>query len=181
MRPTDWHVKGYNRMKTPLNKQIAKLVLSVLIVMAMANSAYAQTAPSSSTVSADDVNAIAHKLYCPVCENIPLDTCGTAACADWRNEIKLQLEAGMTPDEVITDFVRRFGDRVVGIPQDPALNALTMVTVVVVIGAALAGGVYFLLRHRRPHQPEPAISAPAEGAAPASNAYYDLLRQDVEG
>jgi len=151
---------------------IAALCLTATLVLAQ---------DTTSEVTADQVNAVAEKLYCPVCENIPLDTCGTAACADWRNEIKLQLESGMTPDEVITDFVRRFGDRVVGIPQDPALNALTMVTVVVVIGAALAGGVYFLLRHRRPRQPELATPAPADGAAPASNAYYDLLRQDVEG
>ncbi|NQS91637.1 MAG: hypothetical protein HQ574_04445, partial [Chloroflexi bacterium] len=32
----------------------------------------------------DDVNAIAKQLYCPVCENIPLDACGTAACEQWR-------------------------------------------------------------------------------------------------
>ena len=160
---------------------MARLLKLVLIAALCLTAVLALAQDTPTEVTADQVNAVAEKLYCPVCENIPLDTCGTAACADWRNEIKLQLEAGMTPDEVITDFVRRFGDRVVGIPQDPALNALTMVTVVVVIGAALAGGVYFLLRHRRPHQPEPAISAPAEGAAPASNAYYDLLRQDVEG
>ncbi|MBL8148052.1 MAG: cytochrome c-type biogenesis protein CcmH [Anaerolineae bacterium] len=158
--------------------RLLKLVLIAALCLT-ATLALAQDTPAE--VTADQVNAVAEKLYCPVCENIPLDTCGTAACADWRNEIKLQLEAGMTPDEVITDFVRRFGDRVVGIPQDPALNALTMVTVVAVIGAALLGGVYFLLRNRRPRQPEPAIPAPAEGAAPASNAYYDLLRQDVEG
>ena len=160
---------------------MARLLKLVLIAALCLTAVLALAQDTPTEVTADQVNAVAEKLYCPVCENIPLDTCGTAACADWRNEIKLQLEAGMTPDEVITDFVRRFGDRVVGIPQDPALNALTMVTVVVVIGAALGGGVYFLLRHRRPHQPEPAISAPAEGAAPASNAYYDLLRQDVEG
>ena len=160
---------------------MARLLKLVLIAALCLTAALALAQDTPTEVTADQVNAVAEKLYCPVCENIPLDTCGTAACADWRNEIKLQLEAGMTPDEVITDFVRRFGDRVVGIPQDPALNALTMVTVVAVIGAALAGGVYFLLRNRRPHQPEPAISAPAEGAAPASNAYYDLLRQDVEG
>ena len=77
--------------------------------------------------------------------------------------------------------MRRFGDRVVGIPQDPALNALTMVTVIVVIGAALGGGVYFLLRNRRRTVPVPAAPAPVDGAAPSGSAYYDLLRKDVEG
>ena len=87
-------------------------------------------------VTADQVNDIADDMFCPVCENIPLDACGTAACADWRNEIKLFLEQGMTEAEIRTDFVRRFGDRVVGVPQDPFLNALSVITpwVLVAIG-----------------------------------------------
>ncbi|MFN8378164.1 MAG: cytochrome c-type biogenesis protein CcmH [Anaerolineae bacterium] len=160
---------------------MARLLKLVLIAALCLTATLVLAQDTSSEVTADQVNAVAEKLFCPVCENIPLDTCGTAACADWRNEIKLQLESGMTPDQVIADFVRRFGDRVVGIPQDPALNALTMVTVVVVIGAAVVGGVYFLLRNRRSSEPEPAAPAPAEGAPPPSNAYYDLLKKDVEG
>jgi cytochrome c-type biogenesis protein CcmH len=156
------------------------IALLVTVAFCLAGAmALAQDAPGE--VTADQVNAVAEKLYCPVCENIPLDTCGTAACADWRNEIKLQLESGMTSDEVIADFVRRFGDRVVGIPQDPALNALTMVTVVVIIGAAVAGGVYFLLRHRRPSEAEAAAPVADAAAGAANSAYYDLLRKDVEG
>lgn len=89
------------------------------------------------TVTADEVNAIAHELYCPVCENITLDTCGTAACADWRYEIQLQLEAGFTPEQIKADFVRRFGDRVVGTPQDPLLRALSLVTPFVLVIAGL--------------------------------------------
>lgn len=152
-----------------------KLALIAAICL-MASLALAQD--TASGVTADQVNAIAKKLFCPVCENIPLDTCGTAACADWRDEIRIQLESGMSEQQIVDDFVRRFGDRVVGIPQDPALNALTMVTVVAVIGAALVGGVYFLLRNRRT---EPAAPAPVADAAPSANAYYDLLKKDVEG
>ena len=83
------------------------------------------------------MNAIAKKLYCPVCENITLDTCGTAACADWRDEIRLQLEQGRTEDQIINDFVSRFGDRVVGTPQDTALRALSLVTPWVIIAGVL--------------------------------------------
>lgn len=179
MRPTDWHVKGYNRMKTPLNKQIAKLVLSVLIVMAMANSAYAQTAPSSSTVSADDVNAIAHKLYCPVCENITLDTCETAACEDWRNEILIQLEAGRTEDQIITDFVQRFGDRVVGTPQDSALRALSLVTPwIFIIGVLVIVARVMIGRGRAKNQPVPS-PAPVAPEHP-NQKYLDLLEKDLK-
>jgi len=36
------------------------------------------------TPSDDEVNAIARQLFCPICQNIPLDVCPTQACADWR-------------------------------------------------------------------------------------------------
>lgn len=157
-------------------------LLKIGLVLALCLAAVAVLAQDTPReVTADDVNAVAEKLYCPVCENIPLDTCGTAACADWRNEIRLQLESGMSSDEVITDFVRRFGDRVVGTPQDPALAALSLITPWVIIGLAAAGGVYFLLRHRRKTEVAPAVvDTPDVPAAPTS-AYYDLLKKDVEG
>ena len=157
-----------------------RLLLTVALLCLIPAAVLAQDTGREAT--ADEVNAVAEQLFCPVCENIPLDTCGTAACADWRNEIKLQLESGMTPDQIIADFVRRFGDRVVGVPQDPALNALTMVTVVVLIGAALLGGLYFVLRNRRSGaQAAPAPVVPADVPPAPSGAYYDRLKKDVEG
>ena len=41
-------------------------------------------AAQESTPSDDEVNAIAKQLYCPVCENTPLDVCPTDACKAWR-------------------------------------------------------------------------------------------------
>jgi cytochrome c-type biogenesis protein CcmH len=107
------------------------------------------SADGPGTVSADDVNNVAKKLYCPVCENIPLDTCGTAACAQWRDEIRIQLEQGRTPDEVISDFINRFGDRVVGTPYDPTLRGLSLITPWVLSALALAVTGFMFYRWRR--------------------------------
>jgi cytochrome c-type biogenesis protein CcmH len=126
-------------------------------------------------VTDDQVNAIAQKLYCPVCENIPLDACGTAACDDWRNEIRLQLESGMTEDQIINDFVTRFGDRVVGTPQDPTLRALSLVTPYLFIAAGVIVGVSFVLRHRS----RSTVVAPADVGT--SSPYYDQLQKDLDG
>lgn len=113
-----------------------RYLLFALLLIITLNFTHAQDNPPR-TVTADEVNAIAHQLYCPVCENITLDTCGTAACADWRYEIQLQLEAGFTPEQIKADFVRRFGDRVVGTPQDPALRALSLLTPFVLVAVSL--------------------------------------------
>jgi len=50
--------------------------------------------------SDDDVNRIARQLYCPVCENVPLDECTTEACQQWRDLIRQQLSEGWTEEEI---------------------------------------------------------------------------------
>jgi cytochrome c-type biogenesis protein CcmH len=134
-------------------------------------------------VTDDEVNAIANKLFCPVCENIPLDACGTAACADWRNEIRLFLSQGMTEDEIRTDFVRRFGDRVVGVPQDPLLNALSLITPWVMVGIGLLVVLSSFVTWRKHKAIAGAtIASPSPATQPTSqDLFLDQLEKDLKG
>jgi len=151
----------------------AFLILSLMACVGVVS------AQPRTTVTDDDVNAVAQDLYCPVCENITLDTCGTEACADWRYEIRLQLEAGLNEDEIKADFVRRFGDRVVGTPYDPALRALSLATPVLLI--ALGGYVLFRMTRRSWGQPNvhrlDRLSTQRPDAGPDS---ADSLRAQIE-
>lgn len=70
----------------------------------------------------DQVNAVAKELYCPVCENIPLDVCPTQACAQWRDLIRLKLSQGYTADEIRTYFAEQYGDRVLAAPPLQGFN-----------------------------------------------------------
>lgn len=74
------------------------------------------------TPSDDEVNEIAENIYCPVCENISLEECGTAACADWREEIRDLLAQGMTKQEIYDYFSRRYGEQVLARPPREGLN-----------------------------------------------------------
>jgi cytochrome c-type biogenesis protein CcmH len=76
------------------------------------------------TPSDDQVNAVARQLYCPVCENIPLDVCPTQACAQWREQIRTMLAAGKTPDEIKASFVQQYGDRVLGVPPAKGITQI---------------------------------------------------------
>ncbi|MBL8156389.1 MAG: cytochrome c-type biogenesis protein CcmH [Anaerolineae bacterium] len=149
------------------------IVLAVLLLTLSVVSAQDQP----STVTDDQVNAIAHKLYCPVCENITLDTCGTAACADWRAEIRLMLEQGMDEQAITDDFVRRFGDRVVGTPQDPTLRGISLLTPVLLIGAGLLAAFGLFLGWRRSNRRTAAASAASTSDSP----YRDMLEKDLAG
>jgi len=93
-------------------------------------------------VTDDDVNAIAKQLYCPVCENIPLDVCGTQACAQWRELIREKLGEGWNEAEIKEYFVLQYGDRVLAEPPRRGLNWL----VYIVPPLVFLAGAYILYR-----------------------------------
>lgn len=119
-----------------------------VLVLAFALTGIAAAQGDPKKITDDEVNAVARKLYCPVCENIPLDTCGTTACAQWREEIRIQLSEGYTDQDVVDNFVERFGERVVGTPQDPALRALSLAIPIGVSALALIGAILIFLSWR---------------------------------
>jgi cytochrome c-type biogenesis protein CcmH len=90
----------------------------------------------------DQVNAIAKQLYCPVCENIPLDVCGTQACAQWRELIREKLSQGWSEAKIKQYFVDQYGDRVLATPPARGLNWL----VYVIPPIAILAGAYILYR-----------------------------------
>lgn len=146
-------------MKTKVLTLLLLTATALLFLSTPSELAFAQGDPTK-PVTADQVNAIASKLYCPVCENITLDTCGTAACAQWRDEIRIQLEEGKTPQQVIDDFVTRFGDRVVGTPVDPTLRALSLVTPWVLGTLAIVAALWYLRQRDRLPEAAPATAEP---------------------
>jgi cytochrome c-type biogenesis protein CcmH len=93
----------------------------------------------------DDVNAVAKGLYCPVCENIPLDVCPTQACAQWRALIREKLELGWSEDQIKDYFVAQYGDRVLASPPARGLNWL----VYIIPPVAIVIGIYILFRAMR--------------------------------
>jgi len=154
-------------------------VLCIAIVcLAFAFVAAAQDTPQP--ITDDDVNAVAKQMYCPVCENIPLDVCPTAACDQWRTEIRTQLEAGQTPDEVISTFVSRYGDRVVGTPQDPVLRALSLLTPVLIAIVTLFVARRAVLRWRNSRDAAPALAAVPSAPGLTDDDYRARLERDLQ-
>ncbi len=115
----------------------------------------------------DEVNAVAKQLYCPVCENIPLDVCPTLACEQWRSLIREKLAAGWTEDAIKTYFVNQYGDRVLATPPTRGLNWLVYIIPPVAI---LAGAVLLFRAFSAWRKP----AAESETAIPPS-APEDLL------
>src|SRR5688572_19260064 len=122
-----------------MNKRKLQITVASFLVISIAVLAF-QLAYAQSDIPTDDqVNEIASQLYCPVCENTPLDVCPTQACYQWRELIRTQLAEGKTEEEIKQYFVDYYGDRVLAEPPRTGLNWLIYILppVVILLGAVL--------------------------------------------
>ncbi len=124
-----------------------RLLLAVILIVSASSVTYAQGGDQGFP-TADDVNEIAKKLYCPVCPNTPLDVCETKACQDWRAQIKDQLKSGWTEDQIIDYFVLQYGERVLAEPQRRGFSAMVWVLPLIAVGLGLIA-LWYVLREWR--------------------------------
>jgi cytochrome c-type biogenesis protein CcmH len=151
------------------------LFLLAVVLVGLPGSVAAQQEPPPP--SDDDVNAIAKGLYCPVCENIPLDVCGTQACAQWRELIREKLSEGWTESQIKTYFVDQYGDRVLATPPARGLNWLVYVVPPV---AFLAGVVILVGALRSWKRPAPSeVLPPDVEQGVAGDEYVDRLENEL--
>lgn len=103
------------------------LIISIgflLTISKMPQASAQEPVPTPIIISDDQVNLIAREMYCPVCENIPLDVCSTQACAEWRELIREKLAEGWSKEQIGDYFIERFGDRVSSTPPLRGINWL---------------------------------------------------------
>jgi len=141
-----------------------RLVLALLVIVASFYTVSLVQAQEGFP-SDNDVNAIARKLYCPVCPNTPLDVCETRACQDWQAQIKNQLAGGWSEEEIIDYFVLQYGERVLAEPKRGGFTSLVWLLPViavalglVVVGQALRSWRTGRLAQMQPEPPRPEVS-----------------------
>lgn len=118
------------------NRRAVPLLFGLLVALLLAALPVAAQEP----VTDDEVNEIARNLYCPICENTPLDACPTQACQDWREEIRVQLSQGRTREEIEQYFVDRHGARVLAQPRFQGFDILVWLLPIL---AVVIGGFLF--------------------------------------
>jgi cytochrome c-type biogenesis protein CcmH len=129
------------------------------------------------TPSDDDVNRVAKQMYCPVCENIPLDVCPTQACHDWRELIRQKLAVGWTDQQIKDYFAQQYGVRVLAEPPAKGLNWLVYILpwVAFLVGVAIVWRVLVSVRRKPAAASAAAQVTPEPGAARSVDDPY--LRQ----
>ena len=127
-------------------------------------------------ISDDAVNAIAAGMFCPICENVPLDVCPTQACHQWREQIRQMLAEGRTEAEIKAYFVEHYGDQVLAAPPRRGLNWLVYIVPPVAIGL----GAFALFSTLRRWRAKPAPAVDAGPPALPKDDYVRRLEEELE-
>ena len=133
----------------------SKFLIAIFAVFTITFTTQVVVHSQGPTPTDNEVNRIAKQLYCPVCENTPLDVCPTEACRQWREEIRTMLADGKSEAEIKQHFVDYYGARVLNEPPNRWATYL-------VPAVAILLGALFLLRGFQMWL-KPAANQPAAG------------------
>lgn len=153
-----------------------QIILFLILIIFSFNSGIVLAEDPVPTPSADEVNDIAKNMYCPVCENIPLDVCGTEACEMWREEIADLLMLGFSEDEIYEFFNERHGDMVLAVPPARGFNWLIYIVPPVVI----AGGIVFLIKYLRSTTEKGSGQLTEGSKGSTDDPYMDKLEEELK-
>jgi cytochrome c-type biogenesis protein CcmH len=127
-------------------KQFKSLWFLLFLLSVLTFTGVASAQDPDEGVTDDEVNRVARELYCPICENTPLDVCETRACEDWRQLIREKLEAGQSEEQIVEYFASVYGERA---RATPATRGLSLVVWIAPVVGAAVGLAFFARLLRR--------------------------------
>jgi cytochrome c-type biogenesis protein CcmH len=132
--------------------------------------AAAPAAAAAGTASADQIDAVAKQLWCPLCSGVRLDACELKACSQMKEVIGEKLAQGVDVQTIKNYFVAQYGPQVLGEPPMEGFNWLAWVLPVV---ALIAGGIFVYSRTRKMVRTAPTAAAAQDAVAPGQGAAGD--------
>ena len=137
-------------------------------------------AAAAGAVSADQIDAVAKQLWCPLCSGVRLDACELKACSQMKEVIGEKLAQGVDVQTIKNYFVAQYGPQVLGEPPMEGFNWLAWVLPVV---ALIAGGIFVYSRTRKMVRTAPTAAqgagAPGQAAASADE-YAQKLDEELK-
>ena len=168
-------------MKYFFGSRTLRVTFYVSLFLALMLFTFTTAFAQDTTPTDDEVNAIAKQLYCPVCENTPLDVCPTEACRQWRELIRQMLAEGKTEQEIKDYFVANYGARVLSEPPRTGFNWLVYIIPPVLI---VAGAVMLFSAFRAWTKPKSAEAGSGQekeaGASSSEDEYVRRLEEELK-
>ena len=156
------------------------LSVSILLLVGMGTSSLFAQETITGTVTADDVNAIARELWCPLCSGVRLDACELKACEQMKEMIATKLGEGEDLQSIRSYFVEQYGPQVLGEPPREGFSWLAWILPFV---ALIGGGLLIWLRVRQMVRPAAESSAQHASSSPdlgVSEEDAAKLREELE-
>ena len=131
------------------------LLLAVLVSVSVCGF-NARAADDSSLQTEQRIRHLSEKLRCLVCQNQTLADSNAELAQDLRQQLREQVAAGRSDDQILDYLVQRYGDFVLYEPPFKAITVLLWVGPFVLLAAAALVLVVILRRRRRaPDAPPP--------------------------
>jgi cytochrome c-type biogenesis protein CcmH len=134
-----------------MNPRIGLAFLALLLAFSGLN------AQESNVQTENRIRQLEEKLRCLVCQNQTLADSSAELAGDLRREVREQVKAGRSDDEIIQFLVQRYGDFVRYEPPFKASTALLWLGPFVLLAGA-AAFLLLALRRRRNAPEEPALA-----------------------
>jgi cytochrome c-type biogenesis protein CcmH len=131
------------------------------------------SAQQQSTPSPDDINRVAEGLYCPICDNTPLDVCENTVCSQWRAEISRLLNLGWEDDAIRDFFADQYGPGVLAVPPASGWTLWVYIIPPVLFLAGL--GIILRLMKRT----TTAAETPRQEQTPQSDPYLEQVEAEL--
>ena len=136
-----------------MNNQMARSRLLALLLLGLLTSVAAaqvqiEDQPSDDPVIEQRLAKLSHELRCLQCQNQTLADSPAGIAADLRREIRTQMKAGKSDQEIVAFLTQRYGDFILYRPRvTPATYLLWFGPFLVLIGG-LAVLFYYIKRRR---------------------------------
>ena len=135
-----------------------RLLASVALAAGTALAAPATDTASDPALEAR-VNAVAAELRCLVCQNQSLADSHAPLAIDLKNQVREQLQAGHSPQQVVDYMTARYGDFVRYRPALKPTTVLLWAGPLLLVLAGVAGLWQAVVRQQRAAGAEPALDA----------------------
>jgi cytochrome c-type biogenesis protein CcmH len=169
-----------SKLNSALRRYRFPLFLLVLLGVILSPLSGVSAQDPQPTPSDNEVNRVAKQLFCPVCENIPLDVCPTQACHEWRELIRQKIADGWQDDQIKEYFALQYGDRVLSEPPRRGLNWLVYLLPPVFFlgGAVLLFTVLSRMRKQTAASADTVVNAAPETAA-SKDPYLTRVEEEL--
>lgn len=126
----------------------------------------------------DQVSEISYLLMCPVCQGQSVAESNSDLAKDMRSIIRKKVQEGESQEEIISYFVNRYGDSILGSPPAKGVNwLLWLLPLFSLIFGGLGMGL-FIYRSRETRIRNKNLSD--EKSIPNETEYFDKIDKDLK-